>query len=88
MKRYGKTNPGGLYDMNEFSDTGNTNCMQRRARVKSFLVHGRLVWVCVATTVMHSVPTRAWVIRTLFGVTDFFHISDEINRLPVIVRGR
>ena len=25
MKRYGKTNPGGLYEMNEFSDTGTYN---------------------------------------------------------------
>ena len=25
MKRYGNTNPGGVYDMKEFSDTGTYN---------------------------------------------------------------
>ena len=47
-----------------------TTCMQIRSRVKAFLAHGRLVWVCVATIVMHSGPTRSRFIRTLFSVAE------------------
>ena len=32
MKRYGKTNPGGVYEMNEFSDTETYNLYENMCK--------------------------------------------------------